>query len=116
MYEQILTYRNGETVKILLHYQDIYIISFLDNHIKANSINFTKEELIAQGWIIPVEKWTPEIGEEYYVPYFADDIKYNSSTWTDHKLDNHRLANNLVCRTKEEAIALTDKMLGAVSN
>jgi len=114
MYKQILTNKEGKKVKILSHHQDIYIISQTNNHAKADDDNYTKQDLVDLGFIFPVEVWTPEIGEEYYVPYFADDIKYNSSTWTDHKLDNHRLANNLICRTKEEAIALTDKMLGVV--
>ena len=114
MYGQILTNKNGGTAKILGVSDEIIFISTLNDHTIAHYAS-TKQDLIALGWIFPVEVWTPEMGEKYYVPYFDDDKKYNSCTWTDHILDSHRLANNLVCRTKEEAIALTDKMLGAVA-
>jgi len=115
MHGQILTNKDGgETVKILSHHQDVYVISQTDNH-KKTGCNYTKEELIAYGWIFPVEKWVPEIGMAYFIPYI-DESKYISSTWQNDEGDNRYLANNLVCRTPEEAIALTDKMLGAVTN
>jgi len=116
MHGQILTNKDGgETVKILSHHQDVYVISQTDNH-KKTGCNYTKEELIAYGWIFPVEKWAPTPDETYYVPSINDKSKYDYEYWTNDELDKHRLANNLVCRTKEEAIALTDKMLGAVTN
>ena len=114
MYGQILTNKSGKTVKILSHHQDIYIISYPNDHTKANGSNYTKEELIKKGWIFPVEKWVPEDGKIYYIPNILSDNKYDYYYWTNNEYDKHYLANNLVCRTKEEAIALTDKMLGAV--
>ena len=116
MYEQILTNKNGETVKILGVINEIIFISQPNDHTKANGSNYTKEELIKSGWIFPVEKWTPEINDIYYVPNVISDTKYSSFLWTDKNYGNYYLANNLVCRTLEEAIALTDKMLGAVTN
>jgi len=115
MYEQILTHKTGKTVKILSHHQEIYIISRTD-HKSANNGNFTKEDLIAYGWAFPVEtkKWKPAMNKSYYIPGVTNPIKWNFSTWYNDELDNYRLALNLVCRTKEEAIALTDKMLGVV--
>ena len=114
MYEQILTNKDGDTVKILSHHQEIIIVSEPDNHKSADNANYTKEDLISYGWIFPVEKWTPEMDEDYYVPNITDKDKNDTSVWVNDEMDNYRLANNLVCRTKEEAIALTDKMLGAV--
>jgi len=115
MYEQILTNKDGKTVKILSHHQGIYIISRTD-HKSANNGNFTKEDLIAYGWIFPVEteKRTPKLNEKYYIPNFTDEDKHDYGYWINDELDKYFLANNLICRTKKEAIALTDKMLGAV--
>jgi len=116
MYGQILTNKNGDTVKILSHHQDIYIVSLVNSHKEASDTNFTKQEIIDLGWIFPVEKWVPEVGIKYFVPHVFYENKYISSTWENDKYDNSRLARNIICRTKEEAIALTDKMLGAVTN
>jgi len=116
MYGQILTNKSGKTVKILSHHQDIYIISLPDNHTSAIDRNYTKQDLIALGWIFPVEKWAPKLNEEYYVPKLTSEGKHSFFFWTDDKIDNRYLSLNLICRTKEEAVALTDKMLGAVTN
>jgi len=116
MYGQILTNKSGKTVKILSHHQDIYIISNPNDHTNAIDRNYTKQDLIALGWIFPVEKWTPERGMTYFIPHVSYESKYDFHIWTNDELGNLQLANNLVCRTKEEAIALTDKMLGAVTN
>ena len=116
MYGQILTNKNGDTVKILGVTNEIIFISQVGDHTTACDTNYTKQDLVGIGFIFPVEKWTPEMDEKYYMPLLNSENKYDSYRWTNHKVDNHRLANNLVCRTREEAIALTDKMLGAVTN
>jgi len=118
MYGQILTNKTGKTVKILSHHQDVYIISNPNDHTNAIDRNYTKQDLIALGWVFPVEteKWTPEIDNTYFVPNVTNRSKHNLSIWANDEIDNLRLANNLVCRTVKEAIALTDKMLGAVTN
>ena len=116
MYKQILTHKYGATVKILSHHQGIYIISLPDNHTRADYMNYTKELLIENGWIFPVEteKWTPEMQSSYFIPNVTSRGKYNLTVWANDENDKQHLANNLVCRTPAEAIALTDKMLGAV--
>ena len=113
MYEQILTHKGGTTVKILGVCGEIIFISQACDYKTANGSYYTKEDLIELGFIFPVEKWTPELREKYYIPYAGED-KYDYEYWHNNDYENYRLANNLVCRTKEEAIALTDKMLGAV--
>ena len=116
MYGQILTNKNGDTVKILGVTNEIIFVSYPNEHTTAINTNYTKGELIALGWIFPVEKWTPERGMTYFIPHVSYESKYDFHIWTNDELGNLQLANNLVCRTKEEAIALTDKMLGAVTN
>jgi len=114
MYGQILTNTIEDTVKILGVTNEIIFISHENDHTSASDANYTKQDLIDLGWIFPVEKWVPEKGMTYFIPDVSGENKYYPSTWANHEIDNYRLANNLVCRTKEEAIALTDKMLGAV--
>ena len=118
MYGQILTNKRGETVKILSHHQDIYIISYPNDHKVASGSNFTKQDLINLNWIFPVEtekeKWTPELSQSYFVPNIVNKSKHDLYIWRDDEGNKRSLANNLVCRTLEEAIALTDKMLGVV--
>ena len=116
MYGQILTNKNGETVKILGVINEIIFISQPNDYKTANNSNCTKEDLTNAGYIFPVEKWTPEMNEVYCIPSLTCEGKYDYRYWDNNKTDKYYLANNLVCRTKEEAIALTDKMLGAVSN
>ena len=114
MYGQILTNKDGDTIKILGVLNELIFISATNDHTKANGSNYTKQDLIALGWIFPVEKWTPEKDEKYYIPNVISETKYTQDFWVNDETDNLHLANNLVCRTKKEAIALTDKMLGAV--
>ena len=114
MYGQILTNKNGETVKILGVTNEIIFISQPNDYKTANNSNCTKVDLTNAGFIFPVEKWIPETGNKYFTPSFTDEDKHDFEYWDNDKTDNFRLANNLVCRTPEEAIALTDKMLGAV--
>lgn len=57
--------------------------------------------------------WKPQINEKYYVPYITCDEKemYYSDTWVGSDDDMKCYRMGLVCKTKEEAIALTKKML-----
>lgn len=59
------------------------------------------------------EKWIPRAGYEYYFP----DISYQKldycCVWTDDGNDRWRLKNNLVFKTKEEAIERAKAMLKA---
>lgn len=57
--------------------------------------------------------WKPKINEEFYIP----SIHYNESSmatrlrWRDDNADTKFYQFGLVCKTREEAIALTKKML-----
>ena len=113
MYEQILTNKDGYTVKILGVLNEVIFISRENEHTGAGSF-YTKAELINRGYIFPVEKWTPEMQSSYFIPNVTSRSKHNLSIWANDEMDNIHLANNLVCRTPAEAIALTNKMLGAV--
>lgn len=60
--------------------------------------------------------WKPKIGEKYYIPR----IHYNESSsatcfhWGGDSADNKFYQFGLVCKTREEAVALTKKLLAVV--
>ena len=114
MYGQILTHRDGRKAKIIDITNKIISIGVVNIYNVVDLYKFKKEDIIKLGWIFPVEKWVPEDGKIYYIPDLISESKYNSFIWRSDEHDKHYLANNLVCRTPAEAIALTDKMLGAV--
>ena len=57
--------------------------------------------------------WKPQKGDSYYIPYITPDEKemYDSYTWLGNSNNTEYCRMGLVCKTKEEAIALTKKML-----
>ena len=60
--------------------------------------------------------WKPQIREKYYIPRIAIRPKdrYYWYHWQNSDADMNRYNIGIVCKTPEEAIALTEKMLVAV--
>jgi len=61
-----------------------------------------------------VKKWVPKKGDRYYVPSPEYGSLWFSAFWYEDYLNRERFKNNLVCKTKEEAIEKAKKMLEAV--
>lgn len=59
-------------------------------------------------------RWVPEWGEGYYYPRVDLKRGWEGFHWADTTNDNHRLNNNLVFKTKEEAVECANKMLEAI--
>lgn len=59
-----------------------------------------------------MSKWKPEVGETYYIPcligIYSECLDF---VWNDHPWDRRRYAAGIICRTKDEAIELAQKML-----
>lgn len=57
--------------------------------------------------------WKPKIGDGYYRPSFSffPEMRYKKYVWDGGDVDHFLLTNGLVCKTKEEAIKMTDKLL-----
>lgn len=57
--------------------------------------------------------WRPQEDEKYYVPFIATKPinMYDEHYWLNEDIDMKRYRIGLVCKTKEEAVALTKKML-----
>lgn len=60
--------------------------------------------------------WKPKINEVYYIPCIQpdDSCMWTKLLWLNHKRDNKLYQLGLICKTMEEAIAITKQMLAAV--
>ena len=65
-----------------------------------------------------VKYWKPKIDDEYYIPSLAfyPDKRYTPLIWDGGDVDHFYLTNGLVCKTKEEAINMTGKLLAFAKN
>ena len=61
--------------------------------------------------------WKPQEGEKYYVPRIAirPYDRHYGYYWDNSGVDIKRYDMGIVCKTPEEAIALTEKMLVAIN-
>ena len=61
--------------------------------------------------------WKPREGEKYYVPRIAirPEDRHYYYYWSNSGVDIKRYDMGIVCKTPEEAIALTEKMLVAIN-
>ena len=55
--------------------------------------------------------WKPEYNEEYYIPSIGNASGYNVFFWEGDNVDDEYYNLGLVFKSKEEAIALRQKML-----
>ncbi|MCI7235465.1 MAG: hypothetical protein MR553_04945 [Veillonellaceae bacterium] len=82
----------------------------------------TAELLVLKWLLIGVARiiklpWKPRKGEKYYVPRIAarPENRHSYYYWGNSGFDIERYKMGIVCRTKEEAISLTEKMLVAIN-
>ncbi len=86
-----------EALKYMLEGQDISI--------KPETININGHEVPA-----PVRE-PLELGKMYLFVHFWDDAVVSEVTWSDDRVDRHRLKLGLVHATKEAAIAHAEALL-----
>lgn len=82
----------------------------------------TAGALVLQWLLIGVARivklpWKPQEDEKYYVPNIATTptYMYVEHYWLNEDIDMKRYRMGLVCKTKEEATAMTKKMLMVVT-
>lgn len=75
-------------------------------------INALNGLLLGENEIIKLP-WKPQEDEKYYVPFIATKPinMYDEHYWLNEDIDMNRYRMGLVCKTKEEATAMTKKML-----
>ena len=70
-------------------------------------------DFLLTGRYIIKKKWKPKEDERYYMPFVAinPNNMYDEYYWDNDNVDIERYRMGLVCKTPEEAIAITKKML-----
>lgn len=58
--------------------------------------------------------WKPSCGEVFYMPSVINENKYIRLFWHDSGTYKSFYQQGMICRTKEEAIKLSEKMLDVV--
>ena len=103
-------------------YQNYY--RFTENNCFETSVDGVKWEtatvIVLRGILMGDTRivklpWKPQEGDKYYFPCPASIEKWDYSTWSEREVDYYRLNHGFVCKTMEEAIALTKKMLVAIN-
>ena len=104
-------------------YQNYY--RFTENNCFETSVDGVKWEtatvIVLRGILmgdIRIVKlpWKPRKGEKYYIPYISTQQKGMHVTyyWNNDHIDIEHYRMGLVCKTPEEAIAITMRMLDTV--
>lgn len=60
--------------------------------------------------------WKPHIGEKFYIPciHTEPEYMYNIYYWNNDDYDKEYYRMGLICKTSEEAVALTKKMIAMI--
>ena len=60
--------------------------------------------------------WKPQKGEKYYIPRIHTELEYmyNVYYWNNDDYDKEYYRMGLICKTSEEAVALTKKIISMV--
>lgn len=60
--------------------------------------------------------WKPHIGEKFYIPCIHTEPEYmcNVYYWNNDDYDKEYYHMGLICKTSEEAVALTKKMIAMI--
>lgn len=88
----------------------------LDKDSWTKAASWVWEQLITGALKINKLPWKPKMNEEFYVPciHYTDSSMATKFRWRDDNADNKLYQLGLVCVTREEAIAMTKKMLAAL--
>lgn len=81
------------------------------NKLSENNGEVKRHELGIPKWTKVSVAW-PRKGDTYYTPNILSPEKYLSYKWVDSNFDKNNIRNHLVFVNKEEAIKMTERMLG----
>nr|DAI46607.1 MAG TPA: Putative oxidoreductase [Caudoviricetes sp.] len=88
-----------------------YFESSLDGNNWSIADKFTLFAVLNGGATIKKLPWKPEYNEKYYIPSINNADGYNDFYWKGDDSDDKYYNLGLVFKSKEEAIALGQKML-----
>lgn len=86
-------------------------VEISDNHCWYRTKAETLEWLLNGTATIIKLPWKPAKMETYYVPCVSEVCRCDRFTWFDDSNDHFRLRHGLVFKTRDEAVAMTNKML-----
>ena len=91
-------------------------VAFYDNKLRTwyESVGALAGILTGETGVVKLT-WKPRDNEHYFIPDITTPEMFSYLEWTNDYVDNHMYKHGLICRTKEEAIALTEKMLVAIN-
>lgn len=72
------------------------------------------EDILAGRAKVVALSWKPEMNEIYYTPSISNTIGYNNFHWEGDDMDIRYYNSGLVCKTRERATELAQKMLATV--
>jgi len=55
-----------------------------------------------------MNKFYPQLGQQYYVPSFMTRCKSAMLIWEDSDTNQYHMYHNLVCKTRDQAVAITN--------
>lgn len=87
-------------------------VAFYDNKLRTwyESVGALAGILTGEAEVVKLT-WKPKDNEYYFIPEITTPEMFGYLKWTNDCVDNHMYKHGLICRTKEEAIVLTEKML-----
>lgn len=103
--------------KIYLKFTENGLEQSLDKDSWTKATGRVWERIITGALKINKLPWKPREGEKYYVPRIAvqPEDRHFSYYWTYDDINIKHYHMGIVCKTPEEAIALTEKMLEAIN-
>ena len=112
---EVLERKNGgDKQKVLgILDDDLFFLSQINKLESPSFYPYTKEG-IEENFILPKEKWMPEVGAQYLTLDLGVEDGVVTSIWRSDTIDTARLDRNVVFKTKEEAIAAYEKVKEAL--
>lgn len=112
--------KNGNREKILAKTGLIIFRSSINQPNKAVELPLTLEMINYFGYQLEVteEPWVPKEGEAYYCPWVSKGkASTDWNTWdSEREACRDQLRANLICKTREEALAKAQKMLDSIKD
>lgn len=105
---------NDERIRYFRLTEEGIIVSQDSVHWSDDTTTFVLEDiLVGRAKVIPLS-WKPEKNEIYYTPSISNTVGYNHFHWVEDDMDIRYYNSGLVCKTRERAIELAQKMLVTV--
>lgn len=92
------------------------IMQSFDKDFWSKASGWVWEQLITGALKINKLPWKPKMDEEFYVPciHYSESSMATKLRWRDDNADNKFYQFGLVCGTREEAIAMTKKVIAGL--